>query len=587
MTKAKLTGKLTNAALEKAPSGITGLDEVTGGGLPRGRPTLICGSAGSGKTLLGMEFLVRGAAQFDEPGVFMAFEETVSDLAKNFASLGFDLKRLAADKKLLIDHVYIERSEIEETGEYDLEGLFIRLGHAIDAIGAKRVVLDTIEAIFSGFTNASILRAELRRLFRWLKEKGVTAVVTGERGEAHLTRHGLEEYVSDCVVVLDHRVTDQIATRRLRVVKYRGSLHGTSEYPFLIGENGFSVLPITSLGLNHAAPTERLGTGIGRLDTMLSGGYYRGSTVLVSGSAGTGKTSTAAAFLEAACRRGEKAVYFLFEESPNQVMRNMRSIGIELAPLANKGVLKFHAVRGTRHGLELHLATIHKVIEEFQPQVVAFDPLTNLRGSGSANEVKAMLGRLIDFLKSKGVTALCTSLHHRGADDSAGETSEVEISSLMDTWILLRNLETGGERNRALYLLKSRGMAHSNQVREFVLTDQGIELVDVYSGSGEVLVGSARLSREAQAREAATLRQQEAALKLRHLERKRRIMEAQIVALRAEFEGEEDELKRLVEQQTQSGNRLADDRTEMAQSRWADATATGNGPVIKRKDNHR
>jgi circadian clock protein KaiC len=570
------------AGLDKAATGVAGFDEITNGGLPRGRPTLVCGSAGSGKTFLGMEFLVRGATQFGEPGMFMAFEETAPDLATNFASIGFDLNHLEDQKKLVLDYVHIERSEIEETGEYDLEGLFIRLGHAIDSIGAKRVVLDTIEAIFSGFGNTNILRAELRRLFRWLKEKGVTAIVTGERGGEHLTRHGLEEYVSDCVIVLDHRIVEQIATRRMRILKYRGSAHGTSEYPFLIGEKGFSVLPISSLGLTHPASTQRVSTGIAPLDAMLTGGYYRGSTVLVSGSAGTGKTSLAATFLDAACRRGEKAVFFLFEESPAQVMRNMRSIGIDLAPHEKKGLLRFQAVRGTRYGLELHLATIHKAIEEFGPEVVALDPITNLQANASNIEVRAMLSRLIDFLKGKGITALCNSLHHRGAADRAVETSEVEVSSLMDTWLLLRNLEAGGERNRALYVLKSRGMAHSNQVREFVLGDRGIDLVDVYTGAGEVLAGSARLNQAAREREAATRSQQDAELKERQLERKRQIMEAQIAAIRAQFESEEDELHRASEQQSQLGAQLADDRAAMAVSRGADGLNRFDGAPVRK-----
>jgi circadian clock protein KaiC len=562
--------------LAKAPTGIRGLDEITGGGLPRGRPTLVCGDAGSGKTMLGMEFLVRGATQFDEPGVFVAFEENAQDLAKNFASLGFDLDGLIAQKKLLVDYIYVERSEIEETGEYDLEGLFVRLGYALEAIGAKRIVLDTLEALFSGFTNANILRAELRRLFRWLKDRGVTAVITGERGAGHLTRHGLEEYVSDCVILLDHRVNDQVATRRLRIAKYRGSAHGTSEFPFLIGAEGLSVLPITSLGLQHQASRERVSTGIARLDTMLGGaGFYRGSTILVSGSAGTGKTSIAAYFVDAACRRGERALYVAFEESQSQIIRNMRSIGLDLEPWIKKGRLRFLAARSTCHGLELHLATIHLAVDDFAPQVLVIDPISNLDSVGSPTEVKAMLTRLIDYIKTKGISALCTSLAHGGEGGTALEQSGADISSLMDTWLLLRNLETGGERNRILFVLKSRGMAHSNQVREFVLSDEGIDLIDVYTGANGVLTGSARKVQAAQERETALLREQEMTARERNLERRRAALEAQVTALRTAFEAEEEDVRRERSVNNRQDERQQADREDLAHSRTADVVRVG------------
>ncbi|MDO8413527.1 MAG: circadian clock protein KaiC, partial [Gallionellaceae bacterium] len=431
-------------SLPKAPTGIQGLDEITGGGLPKGRPTLVCGSAGCGKTLLAMEFLVRGATEFNEPGVFMAFEETAKDLTQNVASLGFDLNDLIARKKMVLDFVYIERSEIEETGEYDLEGLFIRLGLAIDSIGAKRVVLDTIESLFAGLPNPLILRAELRRLFRWLKDKGVTAVITGERGDETLTRQGLEEYVSDCVIVLDHRVTDQASSRRLRVVKYRGSTHGTNEYPFLIDEDGISVLPVTSLGLQHSVSTERIPTGVARLDAMLGGvGYYRGSSVLISGTAGTGKSSLAAHFVNAACRRGERALYFAFEESPSQIIRNMRSIGLDLAPWVKKGLLVFQATRPSFAGLEMQLTMMHKTINTFKPQVVVVDPLSGFIIGGNEVEVKSMLMRLADFLKTNQITTLFTSLT---SGDSRSGITDVAISALIDTWLILRDIEIGGER---------------------------------------------------------------------------------------------------------------------------------------------
>jgi len=475
MVKIKSNSSLDKITLQKSLTGIPGLDEITEGGLPKGRPTLICGSAGCGKTLLSMEFLVRGATQYNEPGVFMCFEEKAEELATNIASLGFDLKKLEKEKKISIDHVHIERREIEETGEYDLDGLFIRLGHAIDSIKAKRVVLDTIETLFGGLSNDAILRSELKRLFGWLKEKGVTAIITGERGQGQLTRHGLEEYVSDCVILLDHRVTDQLSTRRLRIVKYRGSSHGTNEYPFLIDEHGISVIPITSLGLSHTVTSERISSGVMKLDAMMSGkGYYRGSSILVSGTAGTGKSSLGASFVQAACKRGEKVLYFAFEESPDQIIRNMRSIGVDLGKYVKNGSLKIHSSRPTLHGLEMHLAVMHKIVNEFLPQVVVIDPINNLLTSASGPEVRAMLVRLIDFIKTENITGFFTNLTSAGQDSL--EETELGLSSLMDTWILIRNIELEGERKRGVYILKSRGMAHSNQIREFHLTDKGIDL---------------------------------------------------------------------------------------------------------------
>jgi circadian clock protein KaiC len=565
----------TNRSLPKALTGIQGLDELTRGGLPRGRPTLVCGGAGCGKTVLGIEFLVRGATQFDEPGVLMAFEETAEELTENVRSLGFDLDELVRQKKLALDYVRIERSEIEETGEYDLEGLFVRLGHAIDSIGAKRVVLDTIEALFAGLSNTAILRAELRRLFRWLKQKGVTAIITAERGDGTLTRHGLEEYVSDCVIVLDHRITEQISTRRLRIIKYRGSRHGADECPFLIDDNGLSVLPITSLNLRHAASNERISSGVARLDTMLGGGgYYRGTSVMVSGTAGTGKTSMAAQFADAACRRDERVLYMAFEESEGQFVRNMRSIGFDFKPWVVRGLLRFEASRPTLYGLEMHLATMHKQIVEFEPHVVIIDPLTNFTSVGSTTEVRSMLLRLIDFLKSKQVTAMFTSLTAGGG---ALEQSEVNVSSLMDTWLLLRDAELGGERNRIMYILKSRGMAHSNQLREFLLTDHGIELQDVYIGPEGVLTGSSRLTQEARENAAATARGEEIDAKRQELERARQASEAQIAAIRSEYQAKEGELRRAIAQDEGREQRLAQARMEMGQSRKSDADG-GKGP---------
>jgi circadian clock protein KaiC len=462
--------------LPKAPTGIQGLDEITNGGLPLGRPTLVCGGAGSGKTLLATSFLVNGARQFDEPGVLMTFEENSEELASDVASLGFDLPELVADGKLFVDYVRIERSEIEETGEYDLEGLFVRLDHAVRSIGAKRVVLDTIESLFAGLTNSSVLRAELRRLFRWLKDKGLTAVITAERGDGTLTRQGLEEYVSDAVILLDHRVSEQVSTRRLRVVKYRGSHHGTNEYPFLIDRDGVSVLPVTSLGLSHRAPTDRMPTGVPQLDKMLGGqGYFRGSTVLVSGTAGTGKTSLAAHFADAACRRGERCLYFLFEESPQQFMRNMRSIGINLQPWVDQGLLRFHADRPSRAGLETHLAVMYQLVREFRPSVAIVDPVTNLLIVGTVTDVRAMLTRIIDYLKVNEVTGFFTSLTSGQIEQ---EQTETGISSLMDVWVMLSVETAEHERRRQVCVLKSRGMAHSNRVYEYSLTERGFRISD-------------------------------------------------------------------------------------------------------------
>jgi circadian clock protein KaiC len=568
-TKASQTSSKT---LPKAPTGIQGLDEITWGGLPRGRPTLISGGAGSGKTLFGLEFLVRGATQYSEPGVFMSFEETIPDLTKNAASLGFDLDRLVADKKLFLDHVYIARSEIAETGEYDLDGLFIRIADAVQKVGARRIVLDTIESLFSELPNPGILRAEIRRLFGWLKQKGLTTVITAERDRPdRLTRHGIEEFVSDCVILLDHRIREEISTRRLRIVKYRGSTHGTNEYPFLIDEQGISVLPISSLGLDHAAPAERISSGITRLDGMLGGkGFYRGSSILVSGTSGTGKTSVAAHFVDAACRRGERCLYFAFEESPQQIVRNMRSIGIDLEPWVRKGLLQFHAARPTYGGIEQHLLLTHKFISSFQPGVVVVDPVTNLLSVSTQNEVRSMLTRLVDFLKTQRITTIFTSLTTGGGPLEASQT---DVSSLMDTWLLLVSIEVGGERNRALYVLKSRGMEHSNQIREFVLTDDGLRLLDVYLGPEGVLTGSARLSQEEREKAADTSRQQELEGRRSELERKRRIFEARMVMLRAEFEAEEEGIKQTISESELLDEKLLQDRGLMVRSRKADSSS--------------
>ncbi|MDB5406565.1 MAG: kaiC family protein [Rhodospirillales bacterium] len=577
--------KLTEIAptLSKAPTGIAGLDEITGGGLPAGRPSLVCGNAGCGKTMLAMEFLVRGATQFGEPGVFMMFEENAAELTANVRSLGFDLDKLAAEKKIALDYVHIERSEFEETGEYDLEGLFIRLGHAIDSIGAKRVVLDTVEALFAGLPNHAVLRAELRRLFRWLKDRGMTAIITGERGEGSaITRYGLEEYVADCVIILDQRIQEQISTRRLRVLKYRGTAHGMNEYPFLIGAHGFSVLPITSLQLDHEVSVQRVPTGVARLDEMLGGkGIFRGSSVLVSGSPGTGKSSIAAKFIESACARGERALFFAYEESKAQIVRNMRSIGIDLATPIKKGLLEIHSSRPTLQGLEQHLVMMHDLVRTFHPTVVAVDPISNLTMAHDDAEAKPTLMRLIDFLKKEQITGIYTSLTSGGDATSAPEDSQLYVSSLMDTWLLLRNVEFTGECNRTIFVRKSRGMAHSNQVREFVVSDTGIDLVDVYLGGDRVLTGSARVAREAQERAVSTLRGEDHQRKLRQLASRRKAIEAQIAALQAEAEAESEEVHFVIAQETLQEKTTHQNTSAMAQQRGG-ATGT-NGQMKQRR----
>jgi circadian clock protein KaiC len=560
--------KFQRKTLPKSPTSIQGFDEITSGGLPKGRPTLVCGGAGCGKTLFAMEFLVRGATVYNEPGIFISFEETEKELTANVTSLGFDLTNLVRHKKIWLEHIHVERGEIEASGEYDLKGLFVHIHNAIESIGAKRVVLDTIETLFSELPNPTAVRTELRRLFGWLKKKNVTTIVTGEKGEGTLTRQGLEEYVSDCVILLDHRVTDQSSIRRLRIVKYRGSTHGTNEYPFLIDEDGFSVLPVTSLGLNHNSSKERVSTGIPRLDTMLSGkGYFRSSTVLVSGTAGTGKTSLAAQFVEAACKRGEQVLYFAFEESPSQFMRNMSSIGIHLDTWVKKGLLHFHATRPTLHGLEHHLTTTIKLINQIKPQIVIIDPIDAFIIGKNQTEVKIMLLRLVDFLKMKNITAFFTSLSTAG---DSQELTDMAISSLLDTWLLLRDIEIGGERNRALYILKSRGMSHSNQIREFLLTDHGIELLDVYVGPEGVLTGSARLSQEAKNDAEQLLHRQEIERKQSGIELKRAALEAQIVVLKSEFKEEESETTKLIEMERANSKKFDDDKRNMAKSRKAD-----------------
>jgi circadian clock protein KaiC len=561
------TSEVRMGELPKAPTGIAGLDDVTGGGLPRGRPTLICGPAGCGKTLLAMEFLIRGITQYNEPGVFVAFEETAEDLTANVASLGFDLKQFEADGQLVIEHIDVAGGEIEDTGDWDLDGLFLRLGAAIDMFGAKRVVIDTIETLFGAFENTAILRSELRRLFAWLKDRGVTAVITGERGDGTLTRHGIEEYVSDCVIVLDHRVTEQASTRRLRILKYRGSLHGTNEYPFLIGEAGISVLPITSPGLLHSVSDTRMSTGVARLDSMLGdGGFYRGSSVLVSGTAGTGKSTLAAQFVDAACGRGERAMYFAFEESEAEIVRNMASVGIDLQPWTDSGLLQFRCFRPDLLGLEAHLFSMQKWVSEFDPAVIVKDPISDLLRIGSEADVSAFVSRQVQFLKGRGVTSLFTSLD--SAVEDAG--ADAPVTSLVDTWLQVKTLEGNGEFNRVLYILKARGMPHSNQIREFLLTDHGIELSDVYVGPQGVLTGSARQAQEAQERSDGDARRDDLEQRQANLARRREAVEAQAAALWRAFDDEAQVVERLLIHGSSSFEDRAGQRAEQGRMRRAD-----------------
>lgn len=554
--------------LGKVATGIAGLDEITGGGLPKGRPTLVYGSAGSGKTLMSIEFLVRGAMQYDEPGVFMSFEETEDELATNVGSLGFNLKSLIDSNKLLVDHVAIDRSQIEETGEYDLEGLFVRLNSAIDSIKAKRVVLDTIEVLYAGLSNIGIIRAELRRLFTWLKTKGVTTIVTGERGgETTLTRHGLEEYVSDCVIFLDNRITEELSTRRLRIVKYRGSRHSTNEFPFLIDENGISILPITEVRLDYPVSSERVPTGIPCLDVMLGGkGYIKGSAILVSGMVGTGKTSLAAHLVDAACRGGQKCLYYAFEEAAGQIVRNMRSIGIDLEPWVKKGLLYFYATRVSEQGLEKHLLTMQREAEKYHPDIVIIDALTDFTTLGPFNEVRQMAMRVVDYFKTRQITALFTSMATR----AELEETRIGLSSAFDTWIHLINVQGNQERNRTMVIVKSRGMAHSNQVREFVMTDKGVELVDIYASPAGAFMGTARLAQMAADEAANTARHEGISARERQLEEKRHALEARISAMRAEFEAEAKEVEIELSQEKARDRIFASEKKELSEHRQSD-----------------
>lgn len=551
--------------ISKSPTGIDGFDDLTLGGVPTGRPTLVCGSAGCGKTLFATTFLVQGARDYAEPGVFVTFEERPGDIVSNVASLGFALDKLVADGRIVFEHIALERSELEEAGDYDLEGLFLRLESAIDSIGAKRVVLDTIESLFSVFSNEAILRAEIRRLFDWLKDKGMTTVITAERGDGSLTRQGLEEYVSDCVILLDHRVQNQVSTRRLRIVKYRGTAHGTNEYPFLIDEDGFSVLPISSLGLDHKVFEDRISSGIADLDDMLAGGgFHRASSILISGVAGSGKSAIAASFADAACAAGGRALYFSFEESADQSVRNMKSIGTDIGRWIKSDKLRFFATRPTFYSLEMHLAVMLREIARFDPNLVVLDPISSFLESGDRMEIQSMLLRVVDFIKSRGVTAVFTHLMH--GQDGRVET-DAGLSSLMDAWILLLNREVNGEFNRELYLLKARGLSHSNQVREFIMSDEGLKLAPPYLGESGALTGSARKNEEAKSRRAEVRRKADVWRVQQQIEQKRRRAKAQMEALQAELDADEIALKAMTLEEDDYLRQAADDKSDMERSR--------------------
>jgi circadian clock protein KaiC len=552
--------------ISKSPTGIEGFDDLTLGGVPTGRPTLVCGSAGCGKTLFATTFLIHGARDYGEPGVFVTFEERPGDIVSNVASLGFALDTLVEDEMIAFEYIALDRSELEEAGDYDLEGLFLRLELAIDAIGARRIVLDTIESLFSVFSNEAILRAEIRRLFDWLKDRGMTTVITAERGDGTLTRQGLEEYVSDCVILLDHRVQNQISTRRLRIVKYRGTAHGTNEYPFLIDQDGFSVLPVSTLGLDHKVFEDRISSGIPDLDAMLSGGgFHRGSSILVSGVAGSGKSSVAACFAEAACAAGGRALIFSFEESAEQSVRNMRSLGIDIGQWIEADKLRFIATRPTFYSLEMHLAVMLREVTRFNPGTVVLDPISSFLESGDHLEIQSMLLRMVDFLKGRGITAVFTHLMH--GQDARRVQTDAGLSSLMDAWILLLNREVAGEFNRELYLLKARGTAHSNQVREFIMSREGIRLLAPYLGESGALTGSARKNEEARSRRAEVRRQAEVSRAQAQLEQKRRRARAQMEALQAELDADEIALKAITDDESEYLRQAVADRDDIERSR--------------------
>jgi len=555
---------LERGRLLKVPTGIGGLDEITEGGLPRGRPTLIAGASGTGKTLLAMQFLVNRASIYGEPGVFVTFEESVPDMITNFASFGWDLDKLIEQRKLAIECVSVSDVPITETGAYSLDGLLIRLDNAISSVEARHIVMDPMQMLYTQLSDVPLLRGELLRLLQWLKSKEVTAIVTSERQEG-VSSQSLESYASDCVILLGNRIRDTVATRHLRVAKYRGSRHATDEFPFYIGERGLSVLPVTSVLPDYGASSERITTGIERLDTLLDGGgYYRHSSILVSGDAGTGKTSLAAHFARATCERGERCLYLAFEEAKDQVIRNMRSIGTDLECHVKTGLLNFRTMRPTMYGLETHLVVMEKLVDEFKPAVIIVDPVSNLSDIGTLRETKSMLARFVDFLKARQVTALFTCLRQSG-----GET-EIGVSSVMDVWISLRMVESDGEQNRLLHVIKARGMAHSRQVREFVLSEKGVQLLDVYVGPSGVLTGSARVAQENRESAEKLERQREFKRQQSEMKRKKLELETRMAALKEEIREVQDEMEKGVSEEKEDRRATSEAARQMTRIRQAD-----------------
>lgn len=564
---------IINDGVKKTPTGIEGLDDITSGGLPCGRSTLLCGGTGTGKTLFALEFLIQGAVLYGEAGVFFSFEEDAIELCRNVDSFGFNVSTLIDENRIEIDHVQLERNQVN--GPYDLDGLFIRLDLALKKVNAKRVVLDSVDMLFMALPNPVLIREEIRRLLHWLKARGLTVIITAESGITNLTRDGMEEYVSDCVILLENRVTRHATTRLLRIVKYRGSAHGSNEYPFLITEKGISVLPITALSLDLPVSEERISTGVPRLDSMLGGkGYFRGSTILVSGPPGSGKSSLAAKFAQATCAKEERCLYFSLEEPRNQIIRNMRSVGIDLQPLLDDGLLQFVMTRPSLYGLEMHLAKFHQAINEFKPSTVIFDPISTLHSLEDPTALKSMLLRLVNFLKSQQITSNFVTLSGHAATPT---TPDIGISSIIDTWLQLRDIETNGERNRLMLVLKSRGMSHSNQMREFTLSEHGIELSDVYTGSAGVLTGSARLGQEAQEKLIALTHKYDIEYRTLELDRKRKLKDAQIAAIEAEFNAHQAELARLTELDRQGAIQSSETNRKMSKLRQSDTFPSFDG----------
>jgi circadian clock protein KaiC len=556
-------GEPSRVQLPKSPTGIDGFDEITGGGLPTGRPSLVCGPPGTGKSIFAMQFLVNGVTRYGEPGVFLTFEESREELVANVRSFGFGVDRLEREGRLLVDALPLEPQTVE-TGEFDLEALIVRLAWAVDQVGAKRVAVDNVEALFTAFSRPALVRAEVRRLFRWLKDHELTAVITGERGEDMVTRHGMQEYLSDCVVVLDHRIVQDVATRRMRVLKYRGAMHGRNEYPFLIGADGLEVLPITSIGLRQPVSSDRISTGVVGLDEMLGGeGVFRGSGVLISGTSGTGKTTIASCFADAACRRGEVVLYFSFEESQAEIERNLASVGLDMAHWVERGLLHFHCERPTTRGLEDHLALMQQLTRELAPTLVVIDPVSSLARGASPFDVSSMLLRQIYYLKATGITAVMTVLN----EETGLQQPIQSISSLVDTWLHVDIMESFEERNRGLYVRKARGMAHSNQIREFLLSDQGVSLVPVFVGVHGVLTGSARVAAESSERATALELTEESEDLASALERRREAVESHVAEMRADFAAEESLTRRLIETSEQRREAVRLDRLEQARRR--------------------